>query len=128
MPTKQATAISTSTSAPLINELYLIEHVGRQLHARCGETIAALRTDARRLEPAAHLAVLAKTETLEQEDVLHGDDAALHAGELGDAGDLSRAVGEARNLHDQVDGRGNLLADRLFRNIQVRHGDHRVEA
>ena len=52
---------------------------------------------------------------LEQEDVLHRDDALLHAGDLGDGRDAARAVGQARELHDQVDGRGHLLPDGLAR-------------
>ena len=34
----------------------------------------------------------------------------------------------ARHLDDQVDGRRDLLADGAFRDVQVRHRHHRVEA
>jgi hypothetical protein len=56
--------------------------------------------DAGRAEAPDDLAVLRSAELLEQEDVLHGDDVALHAGDLGDARDAARAVAEARLLHD----------------------------
>ena len=64
---------------------------------------------------------------LEQEDVLHRDDVLLHAGDLGDRRHLARAVGHARDLHDDVDGRGDLLAHGAVGDVQVRHRDHRVE-
>ena len=47
--------------------------------------------------PSSRMPVL-----LEHEDVLHGDHVAFHAGDLGDAGHLARAVGQARDLDDQV--------------------------
>ena len=64
---------------------------------------------------------------LEDEDVLHGDDVALHAGDLRNGGDLARAVRQARDLHDELDGRRDLLADGAIGNVQIRHGDHGVE-
>ena len=64
---------------------------------------------------------------LEQEDVLHRDDFAFHAGDLGDRRDLARAVRLTRDLHDEVDGRRHLLPDGAVRDVQVRHRDHRVE-
>ena len=46
------------------------------------------------------------------EDLLHLDDVAFHAGDLGDAGHLALAVAEALQLHDDADGGGDLAADR----------------
>ena len=65
---------------------------------------------------------------LEHEDVLHRDHVVLHPGDLGDRGDLAGAVGQARDLDDEVDRRGNLLAHGALRQIQVGHRHHRVEA
>ena len=64
---------------------------------------------------------------LKAEDLLHADDVLFHAGDLGDAGHLARAVAHARGLHDDGDGRGDLLADGLLGQIHVAHGDHRFE-
>jgi hypothetical protein len=58
------------------------------------------------------------------EEVLGGDDLALHAGDLGDLGDPPLAVALAADLDDQVDGRLDLLAHRLGRQLEPRHGDH----
>ena len=99
----------------------------RQRHAGGGEPLAALRPDPGGAEPADHLAVRADAGLLEQEDLLHGDDVAFHAGDFGDGRHLARAVGHARHLDDQVDGRRDLLPDRPFRDVQVRHRHHRVE-
>ena len=49
-------------------------------------------------------------------------------GDLGDGGHLARAVRQARDLDDELDGRRNLLADGPVRDVQVGHRDHRVEA
>ena len=48
----------------------------------------------------------------EQENVLHGDDIAFHAGNFGHVGDFARAVAQAGDLHDDVDRRSNLPAAR----------------
>ena len=48
------------------------------------------------------------------------DDVALHALDLGDVDDLARAVAHARLVDDQVDGRGDLLADRPHRQVHAR--------
>ena len=77
---------------------------------------------------AAHDAALGDAGLLEGEDVLHDDDVALHALDLGDAGDLARAVPQARLVHDEVDGRRDLLADGAHRQVHAGHQHHRLEA
>jgi hypothetical protein len=49
---------------------------------------------------------------VEREDVLDRDLLAFHADDLGDVGDAAAPVPHTRDLHDHVDGRGDLLADR----------------
>ena len=92
------------------------------------QAIRALRPDAGGAEAAEHLAVRRHAGALEQEDVLHGDHVVLHAGELGDRRDPAGAVRQARDLDDQVDGRGDLLAHGALRQLQAGHRHHRVEA
>ena len=76
------------------------------------ELLGELGAHAGGLEVAAELAVLVDAHAeVEQEDVLEGDDVALHALHLGDVGDATGAVPEAGQLHDAVDGRGHLLTD-----------------
>src|SRR5205085_6191730 len=86
----------------------------RQLHAVLLEPLGEARADARRLELPDDLALLVHAAPLEEENLLHRDDVALHARDLGDGGDAARAVGEARDLYDEVDGRGDLRAHGLF--------------
>ncbi len=64
---------------------------------------------------------------LELEDLLHGDGVAFHPHHLGDRDDLARAVLEARQLDDQVDGTGNLLADGLQGQVHAGHQDQGLE-
>ena len=61
---------------------------------------------------------------VEQEDVLEGDDVALHPLHLGDVRDPAGAVLEPGLVHDQVDGRGHLLADGADRQVHAGHQHH----
>ena len=75
-----------------------------------------------------HFAGLADAALPEDENVLHGDDFAFHAGDFGDVDDFARAVAEAADLNDDVDGRGDLAANGAVRNVQAGHGDHGFQA
>ena len=55
------------------------------------------------------------------------DDVLLHAEHLGDVGDPAGAVAEPLDLHDQVDGRGDLLADRPQRQVHAGHQHQRLQ-
>ena len=65
---------------------------------------------------------------VEQEDVLEGDDVALHALHLGDVGDAAGAVAQAGEVHDEVEGRGHLLADGPHRQVEAGHQGHGLDA
>ena len=65
---------------------------------------------------------------LEDEDVLDEDLVVLDPVDLGDVDDLAGAVLEAGGVDDEVDGRGDLLADRPQREVHAGHEDHRLEA
>ena len=81
------------------------------------------------LEVAVEPAVLVDAHAVvEQEDVLEGDDVALHALHLGDVGDAAGAVTEAGEVHDQVERRGHLLADGPDRQVEAGHQHHGLDA
>src|SRR6478752_339913 len=103
------------------------EEARRQMDAHHLELLDELRSDAGRLEAALDLA-FDDTGLLEDEDVLHDDDVAFHPLDLGDVDDLPGAVLQAGLLDDQVDGRGDLLADGADRKVDAGHEDHRLEA
>src|SRR5712691_3686903 len=86
------------------------EEARRQMDAHHLELLDELGANAGRLEPALDLA-LDDTRLLEHEDVLHDDDVAFHPLDLGDVDDLPGAVLETALLDDEVDRRGDLLAD-----------------
>ena len=65
---------------------------------------------------------------LEGEDVLGEDLVVLDPVDLGDVDDLARAVVEPGGVDDEVDGRGDLLADGAQRHLVAGHEDHRLEA
>src|SRR5262245_59907621 len=89
---------------------HAFEHVGRQMDAGGLEALAGLRTHAGRAEPADDLPLLRDAELLEQEDLLHRDHVAFHAGDLGNADDLAGAVAHARLLTEDLVGSGDMLA------------------
>ena len=80
-------------AATLVDEA---EESGREVDAHDLELLDELRPDAGRLEAALDLA-FDDAGLLEDEDVLHDDDVAFHALDLGDVGDLAGAVLEARS-------------------------------
>ena len=81
------------------------------------------------LEVALEPAVLVDAHAeVEQEDVLEGDDVALHALHLGDVGDAAGAVPEAGEVHDEVERRGHLLTDGPHRQVEAGHERHRLDA
>src|SRR4051794_40361282 len=77
------------------NRLHVLEHLDRQLNAKCRQSIAAFRTDAGRSKSPAHFAVTTQAGTLEDENVLHRHHLAFHPGHLADAGHLAGSVGKA---------------------------------
>ena len=52
----------------------------------------------------------------------------LGAGDFDDGGDDAATVGQARLLDDEVDGRGDLLADRGQRQVHAGHQHQGLEA
>ena len=61
---------------------------------------------------------------LKLEDRLGCDGAPFHAGDFGKFDHLSAAVAQSRQLDDDVDGGGGLLAQRSFRQVDSRHQHH----
>src|SRR6185437_7325198 len=65
---------------------------------------------------------------LEAEDVLEADDVLRHSGDFGEVRNASRAVTHARDLNDDGDCGGDLLADRFFGKVKVSHHCHGFHA
>src|SRR3990172_4906736 len=102
------------------------EDAVRQVDAHGLEVLDELRPDAGRLQAALDLPV-EDARLLEHEHVLHDDRVALHPLDLGDVDDLAGPVLEAGLVDDEVDGRGDLLADGPDREVDAGHEDHRLE-
>src|SRR6202008_3581970 len=103
------------------------EEARGQMDAHHLELLDELRPDPGRLQAALDLA-LDNARLLEDEHVLHDDDVAFHALDLGDVDDLPGPILEAALLDDEVDRRGDLLADGADREVDAGHEDHRLEA
>src|SRR4029078_8025479 len=105
-----ASAMGSTVRSPsvLVREA---EETRRQVDGHDLEILDELRPDPGRLQPALDLA-LDDTGLLEDEHVLHDDDVAFHALDLGDVDDLPGPVLEPALLDDPVDRRGDLLPDR----------------
>ena len=104
------------------------EQLGGQRHAIGGDMVEEARPDARRLEPSLGMALGAHAGLAEVENLLHGDDVALHPGQLGQADQLAATVDQASNLDDDVDGGGDLRSDRARRHVEAGHADHLLDA
>src|SRR5579884_4436539 len=92
------------------------------------QPVSKFRTDTRRFELPLHLPTLTQSFALKRENVLHGNHVRFHAGHFGNRDDFARAIRETRDLHHRVNGRCDLLTYRALRDIQVRHGDHVLNA
>ena len=64
---------------------------------------------------------------LGDEDVLQRDHVGLHPQHLGDVGDAAGAVDQARDLHDQVEGARDLLADGAQRQVDAAGQHQRLD-
>src|SRR5207244_6476722 len=61
---------------------------------------------------------------VEDENVLHRDDLALHARELAEVSHLAGPVRHSRYLNNEVNRRGDLFADGPDREVETCHQDH----
>src|SRR5213593_226812 len=98
------------------------------LHARRHQAVEVPAAQPARAELALDAALGRDPGLHELEDVLQLELVALHADDLAHAHDLARPVGQARGLDEYVDGRADLLPDRLHREIVARHQHHHLEA
>src|SRR5512132_3569644 len=57
------------------------------------QPLGKFRADAGGAEHAANFSTLVDPEAVENENVLHGDDLGLHAGDFGNGNDFARAIG-----------------------------------
>ena len=106
-----------------------LEDLWTEADAEVGQLLGELRAHAGGLEVAAEASVLVDAHAeVEQEDVLEGDDVALHALHLGDVGDATGAVTQAGQVHDAVEGRGHLLPDGPDRQVEAGHQHEGLEA
>jgi hypothetical protein len=64
---------------------------------------------------------------LERRDGAEAERLAARRGDDRDLGDAALAVGEAVDLHDHVDRRVDLVAQRLERDVQLAHRRQRLE-
>ena len=96
-----------------------VRHLLQELRAQPGGLAACPRCGPRASKPGG---------VVVEEDVLEGDHVALHPLDLGDVGDVARAVLEAGLVHDQVDRGGDLLADGADRQVHAGHQHHGLDA
>src|SRR3990172_11435103 len=108
--------------------LYSQEDAGRQVNARALDLLDELGPQARGPYPSGYPAAPIDPFLPELEDVLQGDDLALHAHHLGHVGYAAAAILQAVQVDDQVEGRGHLVPDRLHRQLKPGHEHHVLDA
>src|SRR5258708_35293167 len=112
----------------LVDFYYRLEHLRGQSDAARLQAIVELRPDAGGAETSAHSSVFHDPRLLEKENVLQRDDVLLHAHHFRDMGDAARSIAETRRLNEQIDGGGDLRADRADAHIRVDHTHHHLQA
>ena len=86
----------------MVTSLYLIIDRRWKIEAPALETLGVMRPQAGAREMAQNCPVRFDPRAFEPEDLLHGDDFAFHARDLGYRHHASRPVLQTRHLHDQV--------------------------
>src|SRR5258705_9776144 len=124
--TAATASVMTGTEMSPSRSVAEAEEARRQMDPHHLELLDELGANARRLEAALDLA-LHDPGLLEDEHVLHDDDVAFHALDLGDVDDLPGPVLEPALLDDQIDRRRDLLPDRPDRQVDAGHQDHRLQ-
>src|SRR5438874_5893006 len=87
-----------------------------------------LRPNPSRPVVAVDHATIVRGLATEAEYLLHGDDIALHAGDLLEAHESAPAVRHALELEHHMDCRGDLCPDGADRHLEAGHADHLLEA
>src|SRR4030095_16475178 len=108
--------------------LVRIEERVRQVDAASTELVREFGPDASGLKVPHHLAVRIYARLPESENFLHRHDLTFHARYFWNAGDLALTVRQPVPLHDDRDGRRDLLSCCLVRQIHASHANHVLEA
>src|SRR5271165_127156 len=103
-----------------------VEQLSVEAEARCASNEIGTRSGG--LERPFDLAVVLLAAVLEGEELPGCDDITFHACDLDDALDAPDTVPHALDVHDQVESAGEVHADRLERQVEVRHHDHVFDA
>ena len=103
-----------------------LEDAGGQVDAGVEQLVEELGPQAGRLD-LADLAAVGRHAGHEAEELLEQDDVALEALHLFDGDDAAGAVRRPLELDDDVDGRGDLLADGPDRQLEAGHQHHGLE-
>src|SRR5579872_2759752 len=128
-PMKTTAIRSMAADLPSLIDLGdAFEQAWRQENARGTKLFEETGTDTARFEDAEHLSVGSDSLLLEGEDFLHRDHVLFHTRDFVNAHAFAGAVTEAGALHNDGDCRGNLVPNRLLRQIEIGHGDHRFQA
>ena len=86
------------------------KQIRRQLDAAMLDSLGDTRADAGADEMAGRVAVAVDAGLFEDEQVVHLNVIAFHAGDFADADHFSLAAGQTPGLHDDLDRAGDLLA------------------
>src|ERR1700738_3923918 len=119
--------VSISNGITVSQRLRRIEIGARNIDAARDEFGQEARAHAGRREMTLHRAVWRRPGTGIFEDLLHLQDVAFKAGDLGDRGDTALAIGQTLKLHDHLDGGRDLAAHGCNRHRHAGHADHLLE-
>ena len=138
MPTT-ATLIAVATAArntmsriiglpPPGAERFEREEFGLQRDSEVRQAVGELRSDAGRLQTAEEAAVVVDAHAVVEEvEILHHDDVALHAEHLGHLRDATSTVAKSREVYDEIECSRLLLTNRSNGEVDASHEHHRLD-
>src|SRR6185369_770758 len=107
--------------------LHLLEEDAWQLQTASLQPFGEPWTNTCWTEATQYSSIFVDSRSLVLEDFLHRDRFAFHAGDFRNRRHATRAVRHARNLHDHVQSRSDLLAHCAIGQTHTRHLNHRLE-
>ena len=78
--------------------------------------------------PTTQISLCVLSRDFVNKEILGCDDLSLHADQLGDVGNPSRSVSQARGLNNDVNSRADHLLNDVVRKVEAAHDHHRYDS
>src|SRR5262249_12551025 len=120
-------AVLATSRAGLTMVRRAFKHFHGQWRPSGGQLVQASRPDTADVKVALGRQVVVHARLPEPEQIVHADNFIFHAGDFGNLDNLAGTAGQAGNLHDNVNGGGQLAADDPDGDVEASHADHHFQ-